>query len=136
MTQDFIAVHCIVSNDQTFKLWTNARQQMVLFYFRLEKLFTVIILLTIQAIEHLNGINMLSLALIMKILFRSKMSFCIIPIQTILPSRLLHPLQEFLFQTNTTELRFIGFLHIIFYSRQGHIYLQVGLSFSTLSSSS
>src|SRR2546421_12718767 len=104
MTQDFIAVHCIVSNNQTFKLWTNARQQMVLFYFCLEKLFAVIILLTIQAIEHLNGINMLSLALVMKILFGLKMSFYIISIRTILLLRLLHPLQEFLFQTNTTEL--------------------------------
>src|SRR5436309_8979849 len=104
MTQDFIAVHYIVSNDQTFKLWTNAHQQMVLFYFRSGKLFIIIILLAIQAIEHPNGINILSLAPVTKTLFGSKMSFCIIPIQTILPSRLLHPLQEFLFQTNTTEL--------------------------------
>src|SRR4051794_27709814 len=77
---------------------------MVLFYFRSGKLFNVTILVTIQAIEHPNGINMLSLVLVTKTLFRSKMSFYIIPIRTILPARLLHPLQEFLFQTNTTEL--------------------------------
>src|SRR2546421_1877707 len=104
MTQNFIAVHCIVSNDQKFKPWTNAHQQMVLLYFCSEKLFIVIILLTIQAIEHPNGINMLSLTPVTKTLFRSKMSFCIIPLQTILPSHLLHPLQEFLFQIDTTRL--------------------------------
>src|SRR5436305_15118007 len=104
MTQDFIAVHCIVSNDQRFKLWTNALQQMVLFYFRSEKLFVIIILLTIQAIEHLNGINTLLLTPVMKILFESRISSYITPTQTMLPSRLLHPLQEFLFQINTTEL--------------------------------
>src|SRR5436305_5740847 len=101
MTQDFIAIHCIVSNDQTFKLWTNAHQQMVLFYFRSEKLFIIIILLTIQAIERLNGINTLSLILVMKILFESKTSFYNILTRIILLSCLLHSLQEFLFQTNT-----------------------------------
>src|SRR2546423_14906933 len=99
---------------------------MVLFYFRSGKLFIAIILLTTQAIWHLNGINTSLLAPVTKTLFESRTSFYITLIQIIPLSCLLHHLQEFLFQTNTIEL-LSGVLPGIpphnLNSRQGHIYL-------------